>query len=103
MTILLQSIGAVSIVVGVIFSILGVVGILRLPDAYSRLHASGKTSTLGILFICVGTGFIIPSAFLKLLALAIFIVFSGPVGSHAIAAAIHRGMLAHNRDTMLES
>lgn len=103
MTILLQSIGAVSIVVGVIFSFLGVVGILRLPDAYSRLHASGKTSTLGILFICVGTGFIIPAAFLKLVALAIFIVFAGPVGSHAIAAAIHRGMLAHNRDSMLES
>jgi multicomponent Na+:H+ antiporter subunit G len=98
MTIILESIGAISIVVGVIFSVLGVVGILRLPDTYTRLHASGKTSTLGILFICVGTGFIIPMAFLKLLALAIFIVFSGPVGSHAIAAAVHRGTAIHNQD-----
>lgn len=97
MTILLQIIGAVFIVVGVVFSVLGVVGILRLPDTYSRLHASGKTSTLGILFICVGTGFIIPTAILKLLALAIFIIFSGPVGSHAIAAAVHRGTAAYNR------
>ena len=103
MTILLQSIGAGFMVLGVVFSFLGVLGILRLPDAYSRLHASGKTSTLGILFICVGTGFIIPTALLKLVALAIFIVFSGPVGSHAIAAAIHRGMLVHNRETMLDS
>jgi multicomponent Na+:H+ antiporter subunit G len=100
MPIILQSIGAVSIVVGVIFSILGVVGILRLPDTYSRLHASGKTSTLGILFICVGTGFIIPTAFLKLLALAIFIIFSGPVGSHAIAAAVHRGTAIRNQDAI---
>jgi hypothetical protein len=37
------------------------------------------------------------------LALAIFIVFSSPVGSHAIAAAIHRGTLARNRETMLDS
>jgi multicomponent Na+:H+ antiporter subunit G len=103
MTILLQSIGAGFMVLGVVFCFLGVLGILRLPDAYSRLHASGKTSTLGILFICVGTAFIIPTALLKLLALAIFIIFSGPVGSHAIAAAIHRGTLAHNRDTMLDS
>jgi multicomponent Na+:H+ antiporter subunit G len=91
MTIILQIIGAFFIVVGVIFSALGVVGILRLPDTYTRLHASGKTSTLGILFICFGTAFIVPAAILKLLALAIFIVFSGPVGSHAIAAAVHRG------------
>jgi multicomponent Na+:H+ antiporter subunit G len=97
MTILLQIMGSIFIIVGVVFSVLGVVGILRLPDTYSRLHASGKTSTLGILFICVGTGFIIPAAFLKLLALAIFIVFSGPVGSHAIAAAVHRGTAAHKR------
>ena len=97
MTIFMQIIGASFIVVGVIFSVLGVVGILRLPDTYSRLHASGKTSTLGILFICFGTGFIIPAAILKLFALAIFIIFSGPVGSHAIAAAVHRGTAAYNR------
>lgn len=93
-----QMIGAIFLIVGVIFSILGVVGILRLPDTYTRLHASGKTSTLGILFICVGTAFIIPMSIPKLLALAIFIIFSGPVGSHAIAAAVHRGTAIHNRD-----
>jgi multicomponent Na+:H+ antiporter subunit G len=103
LSILLQSLGAVSIIAGVLFSGLGVLGILRLPDTYSRLHASGKTSTLGILFICLGTACIIPAAFLKILALAIFIIFSGPVGSHAIAAAVHRGMAVQNREAMLDS
>jgi monovalent cation/proton antiporter MnhG/PhaG subunit len=74
------------------------VGILRLPDTYSRLHASGKTSTLGVMFLCLGTAFIRPSAILELLALSIFVIFSGPVGSHAIAAAVHRGAAVHNRE-----
>ncbi|MDQ7024731.1 MAG: monovalent cation/H(+) antiporter subunit G [Anaerolineae bacterium] len=94
-----EVLGAIFIVIGVVFSALGVVGILRLPDTYSRLHASGKTSTLGVLFICLGTAFLRPSAILELLALSIFIIFSGPVGSHAIAAAVHRGTEALNEES----
>jgi len=90
--------GTFFIFVGVLFSGLAIVGILRLPDTYSRLHASGKISTLGVAFICLGTAFIIPGAILKLLALVIFIIFSGPVGSHAIAAAVHRRVAIHNEE-----
>lgn|GEM_PF-1260506 len=92
--------GVVFIFIGVAFSTLGVVGILRLPDTYTRLHASGKTSTLGVLFIGLGTAFIIPDATLKVIALSIFIIFSGPVGSHAIAAAVHRGTAIQNEEAM---
>jgi multicomponent Na+:H+ antiporter subunit G len=90
--------GILSILVGVAFSVLGVIGILRLPDTYSQLHASGKTSTLGILFICLGTAFLRPTVILELVALSIFIIFSGPVGSHAIAAAVHRGASVHHKE-----
>jgi multicomponent Na+:H+ antiporter subunit G len=96
-TILLEILGIISIFIGVIFSVLGVIGILRLPDTYSRLHASGKTSVLGVLFICLGTAFILPDAIFKLFALGLFVIFSGPVGSHAIAAAVHRGVAAQNK------
>lgn len=91
MIVVQEILGTIFIFIGVIFSVLGVIGILRLPDTYSRLHASGKTSTLGVIFLCVGTALIIPHAILKLLALSIFVIFSGPVGSHAIAASVHRG------------
>lgn len=97
MDVLLDALGIIAIFIGIIFCILGVIGILRLPDTYSRLHASGKTSTLGVLFICLGTAFIFPSAILKLLALGIFLIFSGPVGSHAIGAAVHRGTAIQNK------
>ena len=95
--------GILSILVGVAFSVLGVIGILRLPDTFSQLHASGKTSTLGILFICLGTAFLRPTVILELVALSIFIIFSGPVGSHAIAAAVHRGAFAHHKEAQLRS
>ncbi|MGJ3239749.1 MAG: monovalent cation/H(+) antiporter subunit G [Anaerolineae bacterium] len=88
---ILEIVGIIFLLIGVGFSALGVLGILRLPDTFTRLHASGKVSTLGVLFISLGTAFLLPSAILKLIALSIFVIFSGPVGSHAIAAAVHRG------------
>lgn len=82
--------GSTFILFGVIFSVLGVVGIIRLPDTLCRLHATGKTGTLGVLGLCVGVAILEPQFAGKLLALAIFIIFSAPVASHAIGAAILR-------------
>lgn len=87
---MIDLIGVIFLILGVLFSVLGVVGLIRLPDTYSRLHASGKTSTLGVVFLCFAAGFLMPNALPKVLALGLFIVFSGPVASHAIAAAVHR-------------
>jgi multicomponent Na+:H+ antiporter subunit G len=86
----LQALAAVLLLLGIAFSIFGVIGILRLPDTYSKLHASGKTSTLAILFFCAATVILLPSGALKVLALAGFLVFSSPVSSHAIASAVYR-------------
>lgn len=88
-----EIIGVFFIIIGVIFSVLGVIGILRFPDTYSRLHATGKVGTLGVIGLCVGVGVLMPEASFKLLALSIFIIFSGPVASHAIAVAVKRGDL----------
>lgn len=95
---ILEIIGAILVVIGVMFSILGVVGVLRLPDTYTRLHASGKTSTLGVVFLCAGVGLMMPSTLPKVISLSLFIIFAAPVGSHAIAAAVHRGTAIHNED-----
>lgn len=100
--ILLELIGSAFLIAGVFFSLLGVVGLIRLPDTYSRLHASGKTGTLGVVFLCVGAGFIMPEAIPKVMALGLFIVFSGPVASHAIAAAVYRKDQASEEDDAVE-
>ncbi len=90
MTILLETVGALFVAVGVLFNALGVIGILRLPDTYSRLHATGKTGTLGVVMICVGVACIMPATALKAIALIVFMIFSNPLTSHAVATAVNR-------------
>ncbi|MCC7207144.1 MAG: monovalent cation/H(+) antiporter subunit G, partial [Anaerolineae bacterium] len=62
----------------------------RMPDVYCRLHASGKVATMGLCGLLVGAALIMPSAGLKLVALALFAVLTLPVSTHAIAAAAYR-------------
>ncbi|MBW4438130.1 MAG: monovalent cation/H(+) antiporter subunit G [Pleurocapsa minor GSE-CHR-MK-17-07R] len=85
-----EIIGLLFILSGVTFCALGVLGIMRLPDVYSRIHASGKVAILGIFGLLAGTAILLPEATLKLLGLGVFILLTSPVASHAIAAAAYR-------------
>lgn len=86
----MEIIGLVILWVGVFFSAVGVLGLMRMPDLYCRLHATGKVSTVGLAGLLVGAAFIMPSGALKLLALAVFAILTLPVSTHAIAAAAYR-------------
>jgi multicomponent Na+:H+ antiporter subunit G len=93
-----ELIGVVLLTFGLAFNFLGVVGVLRLPDTYTRLHASGKTGTVGVAFLCLGAAVLTPVDAFKLIVLALFIAFAGPVASHAIAAAVNRSNQPHHLD-----
>ncbi len=88
--VILQILGLVVLWIGVGFSVLGIVGMIRMPDLYCRLHASGKVSTVGLCGLLLGTAILMPSVALKLVALAVFAVLTLPVSTHAIAAAAYR-------------
>jgi multicomponent Na+:H+ antiporter subunit G len=86
---------ALFVLLGIFFMLIGSIGILRLPDFFSRTHAMSKSDTLGILFVVLGLvihdGTLANS--LKLLLIMIFIALSNPVGAHALAnAALKKGM-----------
>lgn len=76
--------------VGAFFSAVGIIGMIRFPDVYTRIHASGKVSTLGIIGLLTGISLIMPEITLKAVALAVFMLMTAPIASHAIAAAAHR-------------
>ena len=85
----------VFIVAGVFFILVSSIGIIRLPDFYSRTHATSKGDTLGI--ICVITGLILFEGFtqnsLKLFLISLFAALANPIGAHAIAkAAFSKGI-----------
>lgn len=83
------------LVAGGLFVIVGGIGLLRLPDFYTRIHAAGITDTLGTWLILVGLAFQSESLLVtaKLAMLLFFMVATSPLASHAVAkAAFLRGL-----------
>ncbi len=80
----------VGVIIGVFFSVVGVIGMIRMPDVYTRIHASGKVSTLGLFGLLLATAALQPEQALKSIVLFLFLLFTAPVASHAIASAAHR-------------
>lgn len=83
------------IVAGIFFMFVGSVGIVILPDFYTRTHAVSKSDTLGILLVIAGLivfeGFTINS--IKLTFIVLFVMLANPIGTHALArAAYMRGI-----------
>jgi multicomponent Na+:H+ antiporter subunit G len=83
------------LVSGIFFFAIGTVGILRLPDFYSRLHAAGKCDTLGVILIVSAIalynlqdpdfGSVLVS--LKVFAIVFFIFMASPTATHAMTKA----------------
>jgi len=74
---------------GGLFCIVGAVGMLRMPDFYTRMHAASVIETLGAGLVIAGLvvleGLTLESAKLAVLALLIF--FASPTATHALARA----------------
>lgn len=91
-------IGLILVGAGVIFMLIGSIGIIKLPDFYSRSHATSKSDTLGIILIIGGLiifeGLTLNS--LKLFFIIIFIFIANPTGAHALGrAAFKKGLMPY--------
>ena len=88
-------IAAIFLILGFIFILIAAIGVLRLPDFYSRLHASGASETMGIILFCLGlilyTGWTLDSV--KLLFIVLFAFLANPTGTHAISRAAFKAGL----------
>jgi len=83
--------GAIVTLIGSLFLFLGAVGIFRMPDVYNRMQAGTKATTLGsILFLIgIGIGHYERGYLGKLVLLIMFIIFTNPISSNALARAAH--------------
>jgi len=81
--------GWVLILGGGIFVVIGAIGLNRMPDVFTRMHATSVGDTFGaglmIAGMMVQAGFSLVTA--KLLFLLLFLWFTGPVATHALARA----------------
>ncbi|NHK29558.1 monovalent cation/H(+) antiporter subunit G [Parvularcula flava] len=80
---------------GALFIIAGSLGMLRFPDFYTRLHAAGVTDTLGVELMLLAMIFQSDNwiTIVKLLLIALFMLLTSPVATHAIAHAAWVGKL----------
>ena len=86
---ILQVAGALVTLVGSIFLFLGAFGVLRMPDLYNRMQAGTKATTLGTIFTLTGIGIYHTEWLWKMMILALFVVITNPISSHALARAAH--------------
>ena len=95
-------VGIVFISIGVLFLILGSVGILKFPDLFNRMQAGTKATTFGAMFSIMGVGFLEPSWLPKTLIIVLFILISNPVSSHALARSAYKKESKLWKDTIVD-
>jgi multicomponent Na+:H+ antiporter subunit G len=82
---------SVCLVLGTAIFLLAVVGLLRLPDVYLRMHASSKGSTLGIalILLAVSIHYSTFSVILRAVMIVVFLYVTVPIATHIIAKAAY--------------
>ena len=80
------------ILLGVLALLIGGLGLLRLPDVYCRIHAVGMIDTAGASFIILGLAIHegVSLVTVKLLFIGIFLFFTSPIATHAVAQVAHK-------------
>jgi len=79
-------------IVGSAFAFLAALGILRMPDVFTRMQASTKASTLGLGCLLVGTALELDdlASIIRVMSIGAFTLLTTPVSAHVIARASYR-------------
>ena len=91
MDMLILIFSGLSLFIGVVALLIGSIGLIRLPDVFCRIHAVGMIDTAGASFIILGMVIYegITLVTVKLLFIGIFLFFTSPIATHAIAQVAH--------------
>ncbi len=94
-------IAMILILIGCFFFLTSAIGLLRFPDMFTRMHATGKCDTLAVLLVM--TGLIVHHGInldsFKLLLIVVFIYIANPTATHVLSRAAYRlGMQPWTKD-----
>ena len=106
--IVVDIISCVLLAVGLFFSFVGVLGLIRMPDVYGRLQASTCIPTLGVL--CTAIGAILYAAIImgsagtavKIGLIALLILLTNPIGSHSIAKGAYKAGIRPEKEMSVD-
>jgi multicomponent Na+:H+ antiporter subunit G len=89
MELVLAGLTGIFLTLGSVFILIGGIGVLRLPDLFSRSHGAGLTDTIGAGLVLIGlmfeSGFSAPT--IRLVFILLFLWYTSPVSGHALAKA----------------
>ncbi|MFO7720983.1 MAG: monovalent cation/H(+) antiporter subunit G [Gillisia sp.] len=90
---MIEIISAIIIMVGVLFVVIGSIGLLRLPDFYIRISAITKAATMGVACIMIGVAinFNEISIAIKAFFVVLFLLITSPIAAHIIGRAAYEG------------
>ncbi len=79
------------LLVGALFSLLAAIGILRLPDLYTRMHAASKAGTMGsgLTLIAIAVVAFDGAVILRALVGVVFLLLTSPVSAHLLSRAAY--------------
>ncbi|ULQ45142.1 monovalent cation/H(+) antiporter subunit G [Flagellatimonas centrodinii] len=80
---------------GALLAVMGAIGVLRMPDFFTRTHAGSVTETGGMLLIMSGLLLLAPdlAVAVRLLLIVVFLLFTSPTAVHALAySAVRDGL-----------
>lgn len=101
MSIVIDVVSGICLVGGAVFVVIGAVGLVRLPDFFTRLHGAGVCETLGAWLVLLGL--LLQSGWsmvtIKLIMIFLLLVVTGPTATHALAkSALHGGLKPKHLD-----
>ena len=105
---LIRIIVDVLIAVGLFFALAGTKGVLKMPDTFCRMQASTCISTMGVIGVCLGALlyaiFVMgsASAAVKVALIALLILVTNPVGSHAIAKGAYQAGIRPEKEMEID-
>jgi multicomponent Na+:H+ antiporter subunit G len=90
--------------IGVFFKIISVIGLIRMPDLYLRMHGAAKSTTLGITFILIGMAvhFGTPEAITRAVLVILFFFLTAPVAVHVLARAAYFRGVPSSEETLFD-
>lgn len=91
-------------IVGSAFAFLAALGVVRMPDVFTRMQASTKASTLGLGCLLVGAALQLEdlASIIRLVSIGAFIFLTTPVSAHVIARASYRANVPLWEGTVLD-
>ena len=99
-----DAVAAALMAAGATLMLLAAVGVLRMPDLYSRMQAATKASTLGCgcLLLAVAVHFADLAITVRVLLFVVFILLTAPVSAHMIGRAAYFVGVPHWKETTVD-